>query len=79
MKKTFKVLVVLLLTLVLVACGPAKSDGGDGEDKPVKVALLVQLLGDLSFNDSAKQWMDKAVKDLGMEINTIEYGTNFHT
>ena len=76
MKKTFKVLVVMVLTLVLVACNTAKPEGGDGDDKPIKVALLVQLLGDLSFNDSAKQGMDKAVKDLGMEINTIEYGTD---
>ena len=76
MKKTFKVLVVMVLTLVLVACNTAKPEGGDGDDKPIKVALLVQLLGDLSFNDSAKQGMDKAVKDFGMEINTIAYGTD---
>lgn len=75
MKKTFKLLFVSIIALTLVACSSAPKDPEPGDDK-VKVALLVQLLGDLSFNDSAKEGVDKAATDLGMEVKTIEYGTD---
>ncbi|QIK69630.1 BMP family ABC transporter substrate-binding protein [Erysipelothrix sp. HDW6C] len=76
MKKLFKVLLVGLITFSLVACGSTDKPAEGGGDKPVKVALLVQMLGDLSFNDSAKVGVDKAAADLGMDVKIIEYGTD---
>lgn len=70
MKKTFKLILVSIMTLALVACSP----GGKGDGEKVKVALLVQMLGDLSFNDSAEEGVKKASKDLGFEVKTIQYG-----
>lgn len=70
MKKIIKILMVALISFSLAACS---SPGKDKTDK-VKVALLVQMLGDLSFNDSAEQGMKKARTSLDMEIKTIEYG-----
>lgn len=77
MKKLWKVLVIGLLMFAIVACSSDKkpTDGGDG-DKKVKVALLVENLGDMSFNDSANEGMERAKSDLGVDLKVIEYGTD---
>lgn len=72
MKKTFKLILVSVLTFALVAC----SSPGGKEEGEVKVALLVQMLGDLSFNDSAQEGLKKAEKDFGLNVKTIEYGSD---
>ncbi len=75
MKKTLKILLIGLITLTLVACSSGGEKPGNGDDK-VKVALLVQELGDLSFNDSAKEGLDRAKEDFKLDVKVIEYGTD---
>lgn len=79
MKRISKVLLVLMLVFSLVACtSPSKPDDGgkEGKDKDekIKVALMVGFLGDLSFNDSANEGIERAKKDLNIDAKVIEYG-----
>lgn len=63
------------LLFSIVACSNDKGGGGEG-DKKTKVALLVENLGDMSFNDSANEGMKRAEKDFNLEVKVIEYGTD---
>lgn len=78
MKKTkLYILMMLVLMLVLTACGSA---GSEGEEKPdgekIKVALLIGSRGDMSFSDSAVRGVEKAGKELAADVTIIEYGSN---
>ncbi|MEH7254925.1 BMP family ABC transporter substrate-binding protein [Neobacillus niacini] len=83
-KSNFKLLTVILasLMLILAACGGNKSSDDNKENKSgsgdkISVAYYVNgTLGDKSFFDSAKRGVEKAVKELDMEVKTIEGGTN---
>lgn len=78
MKKKGLIFLTLILVFALVACGENASEGEKtetaGGDKPLKVALLVSNLGDMSFNDSANAGIEKAKEDFGIEAQVIEYG-----
>lgn len=76
MKKLLKYLLVLTLVFGLAACSGGEKPGGGDESETVKVALLVENLGDLSFNDSAKEGTDRAQKDFDVDVKVIEYGTD---
>ncbi|MFB9324589.1 BMP family protein [Paenibacillus aurantiacus] len=75
--------VALSIMLTATACGngdsssestPASANGGAAK---VKVAYYVDgMLGDKGFFDSAQRGVDKAAKELGMDVKTVEGGTN---
>ena len=68
-----KLLAVLLVMLMIVGC----TKPNEGSDK-IEVALLIGGLGDMSFNDSANEGLERAKKDFGDKINVtvIEYGND---
>ena len=72
MKKSISLLVVLALILslfALVGCGGDM----DGEDEALKVCVVVSAgFGDKSFNDSAKEGVDKLAEEKGVNVSTIE-------
>lgn len=72
-----KILVVLLAIMMLVGCSTGTDKPKDEDkDQPLKVALLVGSLGDMSFNDSAAAGVNKAKAELkNVEVKIIEYGT----
>lgn len=80
MKSVFKTSLALggALALALTACGAPPEegagggDGGDGET--VKACLVSDQAGfnDRSFNQSAKEGLDRAVSELGIESATAE-------
>lgn len=92
MKRKGLVFLTLLLVFALVACGGNSGGGEDNKakepdkkqeetkapetDKPLKVALLIGSLGDMSFNDSANSGIERAKKDLGIDAQVIEYGND---
>jgi basic membrane protein A len=70
--RTFVILTVLLvLSMVLVACQPA---AGPAASKKLKVGLVTDVGGvnDKSFNQSAWAGVQKAMKDLGVDAKFIE-------
>ncbi len=81
MKKYIKWLSVLLVALVLVACGGNTDSSGDSassEEDTLDIVLLVETTGDLSFNDSAVAGIEAAKEEYGDRINTevVEYGSD---
>ena len=83
-KLKFKMLTAILasLMIILAACGSNKTSDGNKENKAdsgdkLSVGYYVNAtLGDKSFFDSVKRGVDKAGKELGYEVKTIEGGTN---
>lgn len=73
MKKIMKLILALILSVSLVACGGGGSDeGGEGA---YNVAYLVNgNLGDKSFFDSAKSGLDQLEADGRINLKTIEMG-----
>lgn len=78
-------LIALLVIGLLAACGGGDSakenenEGGDdvSSEDTVKVGYYVNAtLGDKSFFDSVKRGVDQAEEQLGIEVKTIEGGTN---
>ena len=72
-------LTAAVLTGVLAGCGGAAQPAGGGEssaadDGTVKVTFITTEtgLGDRSFNDSAWEGLERAEKELGVEIALIE-------
>lgn len=95
MKRLWKLLLLVVAGIVLVACGNTESEtssqgsdteGSDteettqesGSEEPLEVLLLVQQLGDMSFNDSAQAGINAAQEEFGdqIETNVIEYGAD---
>lgn len=76
-KSKLFIAVMLVMMLVLTACG---GDADKGTEKPdgekTSVALLIGTRGDMSFSDSAVRGVEKAEKDLGIDLTIIEYGAN---
>ena len=78
MKKLLALLLAGALMFGLVACGGSGDNGGDADvegDGALRVALVVSALGDKSFNDSAKEGLDKAVADYGISLTVKEIGS----
>lgn len=74
MKKLFSVLVVLLLTLSLAACGEKPEEPKnttDSDDSKLRIAYVVGNLGDKSFSDSGEVGMNTLRKE-GYDVKTIE-------
>ncbi|WP_059003787.1 BMP family ABC transporter substrate-binding protein [Bittarella massiliensis (ex Durand et al. 2017)] len=73
---------LLALSAVLTGCGKGEGDakGGEsssgGEKKIASVCYVTDMLGDKSFSDIANEGLVKAGKDFGLEVKTIEYGTD---
>ena len=72
-------LTAAVLTGVLAGCGGAAQPSGGGEssaadDGTVKVTFITTEtgLGDRSFNDSTWEGLERAEKELGVEIALIE-------
>lgn len=90
MKRLWKLLLLVVAGIVLVACGNTESEtnteGSDaegtaqesGSEESLDVLLLVQQLGDMSFNDSAQAGINAAQEEFGdqIETNVIEYGAD---
>jgi basic membrane protein A len=82
MKRYFSLIGLLLLSVAVIFTGCSKEDGGakssdGGGDKKLKVVYYVNgTLGDKGFFDSAKAGLDKAEKELSVEVKTIEGGNN---
>jgi len=89
MQKKFnsKLLIAIFASVMLIlgACGGGKlsNDKGDGKEdsansgNELSVGYYVNAtLGDKSFFDSVKRGVDKAEKELGFKVKTIEGGTN---
>lgn len=81
MKSSKKIIAVLLIMmLALTACGGTDGDSDNGDKDPdtdgknITVALLVSSRGDMSFNDSAIRGVEKADKELDVDVTIIEYG-----
>ncbi len=76
------IILLMILTLVLVACGPSTgketdTETGSGEET-VRVALLLSgNLGDMSFLDSAKEGTDRILEKYeNVTVQVVEMGTD---
>lgn len=79
-------MLLLVSGVVLAACGNGESDDtgsddasqGNDSDEPVNILLLVQQLGDMSFNDSAQAGIDDAIEEFGdkITVKTTEFGND---
>lgn len=65
-------LVLSLTSLALVGCGSSKTE--DKKSDKLKITMIADLGGinDQSFNQSAWDGLQRAQKDLGVEVNVIE-------
>ncbi len=76
-----KKLLAILLTAVFVLglfVGCENSGGKDGGEKLTVALVVAGTFGDRSFYDSSKAGADRLVKDLGVELKTIECNNNDH-
>jgi basic membrane protein A len=84
MKKSLKLLSIILLAVMVALTGCGKSDDKSSEGntageggKKLSVGLYIHgALGDKGFFDSAKEGLDRAVKDFGIEAKVVEGGYN---
>nr|WP_206313692.1 BMP family ABC transporter substrate-binding protein [Streptomyces coryli] len=62
--------------VALAGCGSSSSSGGSGsdDDKKIKAALAYDIggRGDQSFNDASYAGLEKAKKDLGIDVREVE-------
>ena len=73
MRKNLSLLTMFLAALLLTACGDAVRERRD--DGIVRVAIVFSgFLGDLSFNDSAFEGVQRAVSQFGIEVTALESG-----
>lgn len=88
MKKLVAILLTLTMVLSLAACGTKKSDSGnnnnnsnnnaDGNTKKVKIGMVTDVGGvnDGSFNQSAWEGLQRAQRELGIEVRYAESKTD---
>lgn len=75
MKKALSIILALAMTMSLAACGnKATSDNSAGTAKTAKKICIVFSgnLGDKSYNDSCNQGAERAKKELGVTVKTLE-------
>ncbi|HFI0463640.1 TPA: BMP family ABC transporter substrate-binding protein [Streptococcus suis] len=72
--KKLKYLLLALLCLTLFV--PTSLPSVKAQEGPLKIALLIASRGDLSFNDSAIEGLERAAADFGdqVDINILEIG-----
>lgn len=72
--KSIKLLLALVLALTLWL--PFNPSTVNAQDEPLKIALLIASRGDLSFNDSAVEGLERAQADFGdkVEVTILEIG-----
>src|SRR5690606_9188625 len=73
LKMTLVTVTGAALTLAASACGGQEADTGGGGEDTIKVGLAFDIggRGDQSFNDSAAAGLDRAKKELNVEIEEI--------
>lgn len=66
--------ILVLVSLVVSACGGDGGGEADSGEKAFKAAIVTDTagLGDQSFNDSAKRGLDKAAEDLDIDTQVYE-------
>lgn len=72
MKKLLAIVLVLVLSFALVACG--ESGGGGGDEKVWKLGVILSQggLGDLGYNDLAQEGCIEAAKTYGIEYTLVD-------
>jgi basic membrane protein A len=79
-ERSIKVLAIALasaLLVLLAGCGGGATEGQGGGKEPLRVALVLHgNLGDRSFFDSAASGVRRAEKELGVDADIIEAGTD---
>ena len=77
MKKLLALVLAGVMALSLVACGGGEEGGSTDEGADLlKVNLIVQNLGDKSFNDSADAGMKRLVAEGKIDYTCTEYGND---
>ncbi|MBR5521764.1 MAG: BMP family ABC transporter substrate-binding protein [Oscillospiraceae bacterium] len=77
MKKLLALVLAGVMALSLVACGGGEAEGTtESGEELLKVNLIVQNLGDKSFNDSADSGLKRLVAEGKIDYTCTEYGTD---
>ncbi len=79
MKKLLSLILAGAMCLSLVACSSDEAETTtttEGEEAPLRVALIVSTLGDKSFNDSANEGLERGKEELGYEYKVFEIGVD---
>ncbi len=79
MKKLLSLILASAMALSLVACSSEEAETTtttEGEEAPLRVALIVSALGDKSFNDSANEGLERAKAELGIDGTVLEIGVD---
>lgn len=78
-KRIMKLVFTLVMFLAFVGCGKSSDTGGQGAEKKetgkkkLRVAIVhAGFLGDKSFNDSANEGIQRAMKEYDIEVKTLE-------
>lgn len=74
MKKFLVLCLSILMALSLTACGGKTENQGEDAPKTEKAVFLCNVLGDLSFNDSAMRGMNWVHDELGIDVEGVECG-----
>ena len=78
MKKILALMLVLLLSVSLVACGGGGEEGGEsaGANSEIRVCFVVAALGDNSFADSCDRGLKEAEADFGITYVCNQVGAD---
>ncbi|MBP9479250.1 MAG: BMP family ABC transporter substrate-binding protein [Sebaldella sp.] len=78
-KRIVKLIFTLMMFLAFVGCGKTSDTGEKGAEKKetgkkkIRVAIIhAGFLGDKSFNDSANEGIQRAMKEYDVEVKTLE-------
>lgn len=73
MKKVLSIILALAMTTSLAACGTKSSSTGTDKKAGKKICIVFSgNLGDKSYNDSCNQGAERAKKELGVSVKTLE-------
>lgn len=74
MKKLFKIVLIMLVSLSLVACGNSDSDK-DGEGRKEKILFFTAFIGDFGLSDMGHRAVQEIAEKHDMEFTLVEYGS----